>query len=622
MTGASGALEKGQKMRNMKTLRLFSGVAMTLALLAGSPASTMAEEGLKTKTEETAAFDPASVDSFAGAFLAAFAADVAGDHQMAVDLYQTALLFEPDNIQLQERLMINLLLNGNFDQGVAASRDLKDDPAVDRITSLVLGLDAIRDGDSSAAEGYFKRSSGNDLDRLMNGLLLAWSKFGAGSLKDALATTEQLEGPEWYGIFKNYSAGAMALAGDDKDAARHYLREVISDRTGGATAQDIYLRAVVALSSLEASTGGTQKAMDVFAASESVAGRSGPVDEARKMIAAGKPLKQEVTNATEGAASVLFGIAAALNQSTGGRGDAAEIVTIYLQAAKALDTDAADTLLVLGNIKDSLNKQEDAISFYRQIGETSPFYRLSELQLGLDLAQTGKPDEARQHLKALIESEPGDFRAYLAYGSILSEAEDYKAMAENFDAAVAAIGPAPSREHWGIFYQRGIAYERLKEWDKAEPNFKEALKLFPDQPQVLNYLGYSWIDRKINLDEGMKMIARAVELRPNDGYIVDSLGWAHYRLGQFEEAVANLERAVALKEDDPTINDHLGDAYWRVGRRLEATFQWKRALEANTESSDVNSADIEKKLKEGLPPLENEPPVETKTEVEIQGKKS
>ena len=160
----------------------------------------------------------------------------------------------------------------------------------------------------------------------------------------------------------------------------------------------------------------------------------------------------------------------------------------------------------------------------------------------------------------------------------------------------------PKRSDWSIFFQRGIAYERLKKWELAEPNFKKALELFPDQPQVLNYLGYSWVDMNIKLEEGLAMIRKAVDLRPDDGYIVDSLGWAYYRLGRFEDAVGELERAVELRASDATINDHLGDAYWRTGRKLEAIFQWRTALSMKPEEAEV--AKIKAKIKSGLPELE------------------
>ena len=166
-------------------------------------------------------------------------------------------------------------------------------------------------------------------------------------------------------------------------------------------------------------------------------------------------------------------------------------------------------------------------------------------------------------------------------------------------AAAADAAAKPSAANWSLYYVRGIAYERSKQWPKAEADLKKALELSPDQPLVMNYLGYSWIDQGINLEEGMKLIKRAVELKPDDGYIVDSLGWAYYRLGKLDDAVRELERAVELRPQDPVMNDHLGDAYWRVGRKLEARFQWSHAKDLKPEPAELPK--IEAKLKDGLP---------------------
>ena len=157
----------------------------------------------------------------------------------------------------------------------------------------------------------------------------------------------------------------------------------------------------------------------------------------------------------------------------------------------------------------------------------------------------------------------------------------------------------PGKSDWTLYYFRGIAYERSKQWPLAEADFRKALELYPDQPLVLNYLGYSWVDQGINLDEGLRLLRRAVELRPEDGYIIDSLGWANFRLGRFEEAVRDLERAIESKPGDPVINDHLGDAYWRVGRKLEAHFQWNHARDLKPEPEDMER--ILQKIEQGLP---------------------
>ena len=141
-------------------------------------------------------------------------------------------------------------------------------------------------------------------------------------------------------------------------------------------------------------------------------------------------------------------------------------------------------------------------------------------------------------------------------------------------------------------------HERRGDWDQAEADFRNALKLNPDQPLVLNYLGYSLVEFGLKLPEAQAMIERAVASRPNDGYITDSLGWVLYRLGKFDEAVDPMERAVQLVSNDPIINDHLGDVYWMVGRKREAEFQWRRALSFKPEEKDAER--IRLKLDLGL----------------------
>ncbi|MCO6177268.1 tetratricopeptide repeat protein [Ciceribacter sp. RN22] len=582
-------------MRQSLALRLISGTAVAL-LLSLSPGMVANAQTEPAPAAEGETFDPGIVDTFSGAFLAGRVADAERDYDVAIPLYKKALALAPGDVEIRERLMIALFMNGDFDEGVKFANDLKNDVAVERVTTVARGLDAIRSREFTTAEKILKYQGPNDLDRLMNSLLVAWTKVGAGEGKKALAMVEGLEGPDWYGIFKRYNAGVIALLTGDTDAARRNLNEAVTDREGGATAPDTFVRAVMSLAALEAKQGNKQKALDAIAAGDALVGNFAPFKALRDHISKGEPIEPVVTNATEGAAGVLFSIGGALN-----RDGAEETVTLYLQLAHALEPKSADTLILLGGLAEKLERPERAIGFYRQVPETSPMRRISELQLGLTLAETGKVDEARKHLKSLIDSDPSDIRSYLAYGSVLSEAKDYAAMADNYDKAVAAIGPKPSRGDWSVFFQRGIAYERLKQWEKAEPNFRKALELNPDQPQVLNYLGYSWVDMNRNLGEGLEMIRKAVELRPDDGYIVDSLGWAYFRMSRFDEAVTELERAAELKAGDATINDHLGDAYWRVGRKLEATYQWKRALASNPEKDQI--AKIQAKIDKGLPPL-------------------
>lgn len=581
-------------MRQQTILRLLSGAAlMALATVSGSY-QAFAEE--KAAVEETEPFDITSVNTFAGAFLAARTADTDRDFAAANELYRIALQFEPNNNEVKQRLMITLLMAGKFDDGAKIAEQLKSDPAVERITTVIRAIEAIRKREYRNAQKLLNYEGPNDLDRLMNGLLSAWAKFGQGKPKEALAQVNGLEGPDWFRVFKNYHAGAIAIASGDKAAARAKLNDAILDREGGSAAPDTFMRAVEALARFEAREGNKQKALDTIAVGENMVNNYTPLEALRKNIETGIPQEQQVKNASQGAAAVLFSIGGALN-----RDGAEDIVSLYLQTARRLDPESADILVMLAGIAENLKKPKEAIELYQSVPETSPMRRLSELQLGLSLASIGKVDEAKKHLKALIDVDPKNIRNYLAYGSVLSDAKDYKEMGELYDRAVDAIGPVPKRGDWTVFFQRGIAYERQKLWDKAEPSFRKALELNPDQPQVLNYLGYSWVDMNINLEEGLDMIRKAVELKPDDGYIVDSLGWAYFRMNRFDDAVVELEKAAELMAGDPTINDHLGDAYWRVGRKLEAVFQWTQTLELKPEEAEIPK--IKAKIENGLPPL-------------------
>ncbi len=194
--------------------------------------------------------------------------------------------------------------------------------------------------------------------------------------------------------------------------------------------------------------------------------------------------------------------------------------------------------------------------------------------------------EAEAAFKQAIADDPNDIQTYLSYGNMLRGHERFAEAGDAYSKAIALI-PTPGSVDWSLFYFRGIAYERTKQWPKAEADFRKALELSPDQPLVLNYLGYSWVDKGLNLDEALKMIKKAVELRPSDGYIVDSLGWAYYQLRQYDKAVGELEHAIDLRPDDPVINDHLGDAYWKAGRQLEAQFQWRHARDFGAEGDTL-----------------------------------
>jgi tetratricopeptide (TPR) repeat protein len=249
-----------------------------------------------------------------------------------------------------------------------------------------------------------------------------------------------------------------------------------------------------------------------------------------------------------------------------------------------------------------MERYEKAIDSYSRVPESSPIWVNVQIRKAYVLNSLEKSDDAKVLLEGLAKITAAGSRAYDALGGIMRSSQRYKE-AEHYYTRAIELLKKPEKRHWTLFYARGVSRERLKNWKDAESDLKMALKLSPDQPLVLNYLGYSWVDQGINLKRAMDLIRKAVKLKPDDGYFVDSLGWAHYRLGSYKKAAKQLERAVELRPDDPVINDHLGDAYWRVKRFLEAKYQWSQALTLEPEPEDVKK--INQKLVDGLKGIDN-----------------
>jgi tetratricopeptide (TPR) repeat protein len=309
---------------------------------------------------------------------------------------------------------------------------------------------------------------------------------------------------------------------------------------------------------------------------------------------AGKKLSPLVDSAQTGAAEALYGIGATLTRRGG-----EDLALVYLQLSLYLAPNHPLALLSLADLYESVKKPAMAIKVYERMPASSPLKRNAQIQLATNLDAADRSEEAIKILKGVTAEDPKDIEAIMALGNIERGRKRFADCALTYTQGIDAMPSRNEKGSWVTYYYRGICEERAKQWSKAEADMRKALELQPEQPHVLNYLGYSWIDQGINLDEGMKMIKRAVDQRPDDGYIVDSLGWAYYRIGNYEDAVKNLERAIDLKPEDPTINDHLGDAYWRIGRTLEAKFQWAHARDLKPEPEELPK--IEAKIENGLP---------------------
>jgi tetratricopeptide (TPR) repeat protein len=524
--------------------------------------------------------------SISGNYLAARHAGTERDASAASTYYKAALRADSNNTELLGRTFLAVLANGEVDEASRlAERVLKADKN-DRIARLVLGVRAIKQKQYQAARTQLTQSVRGPITDLAATLLTAWTYASPNETKAALEGIDKLTGPEWYGIFKELHAGLiLELAGQKRDAGRRYERVYKIDPN--------QLRVVQAYGGYLSRQGNKDEALKVFKAFDEQLPRHPLITEAMDDINAGRRVPLLVDSAQLGAAEALYELGAAL-----GRRGGEDLGLIYLQLSLYLAPGHPMALLSLADLYEAVKKVELAINIYDRLPPSSPMQRNAQIQRALGLDTLDRTDEAKVALEKLIAEHPSDREAIMALGNILRGRKQFAECADVYSKGVDTI-TKPERPNWVIYYFRGICYERSKQWPKAEADMKKALELFPEQPLVLNYLGYSWVDQGINLDEGMRMIQRAVEQRADDGYIVDSLGWAYYRIGNYEQAVKHLEHAIELKPEDPTINDHLGDVYWKIGRQLEARFQWSHARDLKAEPDEL--VKIEEKLKSGLP---------------------
>ncbi|KQO74302.1 tetratricopeptide repeat protein [Methylobacterium sp. Leaf88] len=585
--------------------RVLSALAVCLA---NSPAAYAAQPRESAPISE---YEPA--ESLEGNFLSAYIAGASKDTAAAASYYREAVKADPRNAELLERAFVSLLADGSLPDAFRAAERLTSRDGSNGLAQLALGVRQIKAGQFAQARQNFARSGRGAAADLTGTLLTAWAFAGANDGKRALETINKLKGERYYNTFRDFHAGLIAsLVGDQAEAERRLKAAYDADRNT--------LRIVDAYARFEAQAGRTDLAIQAYTEFDKLLPRHPIVRDALTKLKEGKPLSRLVNSAQEGAGEVLYGLGSA--GST--QGDELPAV-VYLRLALYLAPEHALARLTLADILDRMKQTERANEAYSQIPTTSPLRLNADVQVGLNLEQMGKGDEAIAHLDAAMKAHPDDIDVVTALGNVQRSRKKYEEAAETYSRAIALIGDKPAANYWTTFYFRGTAYERAKQWPKAEADLKKALELVPaSQPgaraQVLNYLAYSWVDQNMNIDEAFTMLKQAVDAAPRDGMIIDSLGWAYFRLGRWDDAVRELEKAIELKPGDPTINDHLGDAYWRAGRRLEGKFQWQHAKDLNPEPDDLEK--INAKLKDGLPELEKpaataENPPESKVNPEL-----
>lgn len=584
------------------TLFNFRPVPSRLALIAAllsmtggftSPVWAQADQRPAARPEHTATDDkPAPLThGLAGPYLAARLATVDNDFSAAAKYFVQASAHDPEDIYLQDSALVALTSAGDVEGAVKLADEMIEKNGFTELAGLMHRARLIREGEWDALVTFVDENRQTDVplqDDLMDGIIRAWAILGAGRASDAMQAFEDMaKNPNTAPIINYHLAMARALVGDYESADTLMQNSEANGHLLGVQAR------VQILAQLN-------RRDDAVALLDSLQGASDEpqLQALRQKLQDDQPIAFDViAGPQDGIGHLLLSFASALSDGA----DPEPLSLIHARLAAWISPQNPEAHLMVAQFlqdRQQFDLAEAEFEIVRKMGQMRPQAELSRIDA---LARAERADDAEKAALALTAAYPDMAPAWIALGDVKRQQEDYKAAITSYDKAMDLLKDAPAPARWFPLYARGIALERDGQFDRAEADLLAALEIRPDQASLLNYLGYSWIDRGENLDRALGMIEKAVKLSPDDGYILDSLAWAYYRLGRYEEAVAPMELAIGTMASDPVVNDHLGDIYWMVGRKREAQIQWRRALSFDpVASGEVNPDRIRDKLDRGL----------------------
>jgi tetratricopeptide (TPR) repeat protein len=489
-----------------------------------------------------------------------------------------------NNPLVLERAFVAFAANGEIEQSADTARHLLELEPDNQLAKLVLATEAVKQRRYAAAVRDLEKLGADSFEGITGAMLRAWALTGDGRVNEAFSALDKIAegGLEEFIVFHR---AIMADVAGNKDVAATLIAQARETDPYTADIVDAYARIL-------GNAGRFDEALDAIVQFEAQ-GLSHPVISDIKQTLARKQRPAPFADSVQAGAAEMFHTVAVAFAREGTN----DISLVLERLAQYLDPRNDTVALVIGQLYDGAGQHELANAVYDAIPAGSLLKPMAIVRVADNLDAMGDRAQAIRRLNNIVTTNPNDLDAISVLGDLLRTDKQYREAAAAYTKALAVTG-GNSPGDWRFYYVRGIAYERSDQFDLAEQDFLKALDLNPNQAQVLNYLGYSWVDKGLHLNRALEMIEKAVEASPNDGYIIDSLGWAFYRLGRYDEAVEKLEQAVILRPNDPEINDHLGDAYWQVGRKLEARFQWNVALAMDKEGN-VKSR-VEPKLKSGL----------------------
>lgn len=524
---------------------------------------------------------PRAADSASHGYVLGRFADADDRLEDAARYYDGALRVTPGDATLLRRTFDTAVAAGDEKLAFALARRIAGTAASDSTVALVRLADALKRRDWVGADDVRPGLADAGYAAVVGPIVEAWTLAGRGRVDEALGVADP---DKFKGIARSYVVEHRALilcvAKRWSEATPLFTALLTGE------ARNVARLRIAAADALRAQG----KADDALALID-----AGPRDPslaaARARIAAGRP--GLFVEPRIGVSWLIGRLALDL-----AREKPVPLALVFARVATFLAPEIADSWLITGDVLARGGRDEAAVAAYGHVPSDDPQFASARARQALALSDAGRDAEARPLLEAAVKGQGATVDDWVRLGDFERKLVHNDAAAAAYDRAIALAGPTPETAGWTLYFLRGGAHEQAGDWTRAEPDLRTALRLAPTEPAVLNYLGYALLDRGLKLAESQKLIEEASRLKPDDGFITDSLGWAYFRTGQIAKAVPVLERAVVLEPGDPTINEHLGDAFWRAGRRIEARFRWRAAIDLG--ATKAQAASVRNKLDYGL----------------------
>ena len=548
---------------------------------------------IETTPRQSVAATPGShMQKSYGAYLAGRIAHQRKNFNTAADYYIQALNQDPDNQNLRSQIYVILASRGRIEEAARYAKESLKKGDKNNITYIIIAVEDMKQGNYAQTLQTINKLDGPIYKEFINPLIKAWAYAGKNQPDKALKELSIISKEPSFRALYNFHAGMINDYFDRTDAARRHYEVIVNEES-----LEMSFRALQIITNFYIRSGQQDKAVALV---NKYSDDKLMVDMLNKLAnnvrrATPAETKKIITTPQLGLSEALFSIAATLRQGPSGVDIAHIFICLSIYSNQNYDL----AKLLLADILENREMYAEANDVYNEIPEESVAYYSAQIKKANNYVSLQDYKNAEILLKSLALESPGNYQVLLDLGDVLRLQNKPREAIRYYEEALGKL-PDGASQQWVLYYALGISYENNKQWDKAEENLLKALEISPNNYPIQNYLGYSWLKQGKNVEKAFGMVVDAYNQYPTDGHITDSLGWAFYEIGMYNQAIKYLEKAAELEPANALINDHLGNAYWLGGRRNEARFQWNHALTLPDDSGEVIRSNVEKKIIHGV----------------------